>query len=401
MLPWFPLMSARPHMLREPGSPLKTGAGRFSSHICSFLRKWPPFTCSIDSYAECVFHCRYRDLVRRVGGSRGILSQCLSALCLRADPYGDYGLPLTLEVLNDHGLRGVFFVEPLFAARFGRQPLQELVGLIQEAGQEIQLHLHTQWVDDALEPLLPNVSGKRQHLRLFSRAEQVRLIAVGLDLLRSAGESSINAFRAGNFALNQDTLYALGENALNFDSSYNGVEFVENVAPGELLTQPKAFAGVTEYPVTVFRDRGPGSLRPLQLTACSFREISWVLNIAADSGWDAIVIVSHNFELLNRRKDQPDPIVVKRFRQLCRYLEQHSDRFHVRGFRGLSPFESQTQPEPIMSRPWFTAGRARFDLRRRRLRWGWRPSFFADRKAWCRAAIRYTVWRLGGRLRNS
>ena len=32
-------------------------------------------------------------------------------------PEGDYALPKTLEIMNRHGLLGVFFVEPLFAAR--------------------------------------------------------------------------------------------------------------------------------------------------------------------------------------------------------------------------------------------------------------------------------------------
>ena len=33
---------------------------------------------------------------------------------------GDYGLPYQLRQLQDHGLTGVFFVEPLFSTRFGR-----------------------------------------------------------------------------------------------------------------------------------------------------------------------------------------------------------------------------------------------------------------------------------------
>ena len=58
---------------------------------------------------------------------------------------GDYALPMTMEILNDHGLKGVFFVEPLFATRFGLAPLQEMVDLIQTAGHEIQLHLPPEW----------------------------------------------------------------------------------------------------------------------------------------------------------------------------------------------------------------------------------------------------------------
>jgi hypothetical protein len=140
------------------------------------------------------------------------------------------------------------------------------------------------------------------------------------------------------------------------------------VAPGQILTQPAVFDTVTEYPVTVYRDRGSGSLRPLQLTACSFSEIRGVLDTAAESGWDSVVVVSHNFELLNRRKDRPDPIVVRRFRKLCRYLEQHADRFRVRGFRGLERAHPRVQPPPFRSSSWLTYRRYAEQLVRRAYR---------------------------------
>ena len=266
-------------------------------------------------------------------------------------PRGNYGLPVTMEILNDHGLTGVFFIEPLFATRFGTAPLQELVGLVQEAGQEVQLHLHTEWVDESLEPLVSDISEKRQNLRLFSRPDQAKLIAAGYGLLKSAGAGPINAFRAGNYGLNHDTLLALGDNGIAFDSSYNAAAAigVADVAPGRMLTQPSRFGTVVEYPVTVYRDRGPNSLRHVQLNACSFEELRRILESAADGGWDSVVIVSHNFELLNKRKDRPDPIVVGRFRQLCRYLEQHNDKFNVVGFRDLEAGETGAQPAPVAS----------------------------------------------------
>ena len=272
---------------------------------------------------------------------------------------GDYALPATMQILNDHGLRGVFFVEPLFSTRFGKGPLEELIGLIQGAGQEVQLHLHTEWADVAREPLLPGLSSKRQHLRQFSRAEQATLIAEGLRLVRAAGAEPINAFRAGNWGLNHDTLGALAANAIAFDSSYNAASRVgvANVATGQLLTQPLQIETVTEYPVTVYRDLGATSLRPLQLTACSFLEMQRVLDGAAESGWGSVVMVSHNFELMNQRKDRPDPIVVQRFRKLCRHLERHSDRFRVRGFRGLTPPPAAAQPPPLRSPAWLSYAR--------------------------------------------
>ncbi|MTW21204.1 polysaccharide deacetylase family protein [Allochromatium palmeri] len=277
---------------------------------------------------------------------------------------GEYGLPMTLRILNDHGLRGVFFVEPLFSLRFGAQPLQELVGLIRDAGHEVQLHLHTEWVDEAPQtPALPRVSQKMQYLRLFNLADQTALIRCGKDLLAGAGVTDpLTAFRAGGFAANLDTLRAVAVNSISFETSYNPAARigVADIAPGRVLVQPESIAGVSVYPVTVFRDGLRGRLRHLQLTACSFREMAQVLNGAAEAGWRAVVIVSHNFELLNPAKDRRDPIVVRRLQQLCRFLDRHRDRFAVRGFTGLGSMAAKQvdlQPAPLHASPRATGQR--------------------------------------------
>ncbi len=140
-------------------------------------------------------------------------------------PKGNYGLPFTLNLLEEHGLRGVFFVEPLFSTRFGQQPLAEIVELIRDASQEIQLHLHTEWVDESIEPLLERINGKRQYLRYFSVEEQILLINAGKRLLLQAGGEHVSAFRAGSFGFNRDTLRALRANDIPFDSSYNATAF--------------------------------------------------------------------------------------------------------------------------------------------------------------------------------
>ena len=282
-------------------------------------------------------------------------------------PQGNYALPMTMEILSDHGLKGVFFVEPLFATRFGLAPLQEMVELVQAAGHEVQLHMHTEWVDEASAGTLPAIDSKRQNMRQFSQGDQTTLIGTGLDLLRSAGAGPINAFRAGNYGLNSATLAALGESGIDFDTSYNAAAAigVDDVAPEQILTQPKQFNSVTEYPVTVYRDRGDKSLRLVQLNACSFSEFTRILTTAVDLGWESVVIVSHNFELLNQRKDRPDPIVVRRFRKLCRYLETNSDRFEVTGFSGLQKTEERLQPAPFASSKWETYGRSAEQLVRR------------------------------------
>lgn len=273
-------------------------------------------------------------------------------------PKGDFGLPYQLDVLRDHGLAGVFFIEPLFSSRFGEHPLAEIVGLVREYGQEVQLHLHTEWVDESRVPLLDGVAAKRQHLRYFPLEEQSILIAKGVELLKQAGAADINAFRAGSFAFNRDTLDALRTNGIPFDSSYNASLFGPDsgVMPGVAVVEPIECGGVYEYPMTVFED-GTGSLRHAQLTACSYQEMEGLLWQALESGRHSFVILSHGSELLNQPKNRLDDVVVKRFRKLCSFLDKNRDAFRVRGFQGLRPQLSQQQPAPLTSPIWKTGVR--------------------------------------------
>lgn len=273
-------------------------------------------------------------------------------------PEGDFGLPFQLDVMRQHGIHGVFFVEPLFSTHFGAQPLADMVGLIQDSSQEVQLHLHTEWVDEAREPLLPEVHGKRQHLRYFSRAEQTALIAAGAKLLRAAGVARLDAFRAGSFAFNIETLSALAENHIPFDSSYNASMFGldSGVMPGVNVVEPLDCCATHEYPMTVFDD-GRRALRHVQLTACSYEEMERLLWQALDVGRSAFVILSHSFELLSPSMARPDKVVVKRFRKLCTFLDRNRDCFNVRGFRDLVARTGGPQPAPLTSPRWLTAAR--------------------------------------------
>lgn len=263
---------------------------------------------------------------------------------------GDWGLPRKLAILNDHGLKGVFFVEPLFALRFGMAPLQEIVGLIREAGQEIQLHLHPEWIDEAFEPILPHIGHKRRLMREFTQDEQVVLLREAQRLLAGAGAFDVSAFRAGSFGMNFATLEAVGKVGLAIDSSYNALlSFSEpEFRRFGLAHQPFQTDTVLEYPMTVYRD-GSGQLRHLQLTACSAVETESVLRKAMAANWKTVVMLSHSFELLNQKRNAAEPIVVQRFLRLARFLSRHADYLQTAGFRGLEPEPVVVQPPLIRS----------------------------------------------------
>jgi peptidoglycan/xylan/chitin deacetylase (PgdA/CDA1 family) len=279
---------------------------------------------------------------------------------------GDFGMTYQADMLRDHGMTGVFFVEPLFSGRFGGAPLAEIVGLLNERDQETQLHLHTEWVDEWKEPLLPGYPSKRQYLRQFTHQEQVTLIAAGQRLLERAGGAAPCAFRAGGCGFDIRTLSALRQVGIRFDSSYNATASGADsgLLPGQIVVEPVDYEGVTEYPVTVFAD-GSGGLRPAQLGACSFAEIEGLLWQALDSGRLAFVLLSHNFELLNRRSHSVDRYVLERFRKLISFLDQHRDCFAVRGFRDLQQRVANVQPAPLRSPLWKTGARYVEQLLRR------------------------------------
>ncbi|MCB1773560.1 MAG: polysaccharide deacetylase family protein [Gammaproteobacteria bacterium] len=268
-------------------------------------------------------------------------------------PRGDFALPATLSILREYGLPAVFFVEPLFSARFGIEPLREMVGLIVDAGQEVQLHLHTEWLDEVDVPGLPRVGQKIPAMAQLDEHDQAAVIAWGLARLAEAGAPAVNAFRAGSYGANQATLNALRQNGIFLDSSYNlGADVgVADMMPGERLVQPRVVDGLCIYPVSVLRLERQGAYRIAQVTALSFREMVAYLEQALADGWDSVVIVTHNFEMLSPDKQHVDRFVERRFRQLCQYLAQHSDRYRVRGFADAPGVDIQPQPSPPAANP--------------------------------------------------
>jgi hypothetical protein len=245
--------------------------------------------------------------------------------------HGNFGLPFQLELLARHDLKSVFFVEPLFATRFGEVYLAEVIQLIQQAGQEVQLHLHPEWTDEAQLQIIQNCQHKRQHLFMYSLEEQTALVKKAKQLLLDNGCEEVTAFRAGSFAANLDTLKALFANQLYIDSSYNPTLPECRLNEADLSAQDP----LVEFPMTAFQDY-PGHRRHLQLTACSFREIKHILLQAEKQQWDSIVILMHSFEFLNADKTQPDWVVIKRFEKLCKFLADNRDKFTTCGFSDVT-----------------------------------------------------------------
>lgn len=259
---------------------------------------------------------------------------------------GVYGLSYQMDVLEAFGLRAVFFVESLFAVVVGIESLFKIVTMIKKRGHEVQLHIHTEWLEWMSEPIIQGRSGR--NIKDFNEHEQYVLIAKGLQNLKEAGVTTVHAFRAGNYGADFATLRALARNGISFDTSYNfcyldsscGLRLLEP------LIQPRIIDNVCEVPISFFSDY-PGHHRPAHLCACSFRELTLALNYAWESRWNTFVIVSHSFELLTRRNNKPwtpNRILCKRFENLCRFLAENRSKFQTVGFSQLEPVPALFEP---------------------------------------------------------
>jgi peptidoglycan/xylan/chitin deacetylase (PgdA/CDA1 family) len=256
-----------------------------------------------------------------------------------------YGTPLIMDILEEHGLRGTFFVETFAGAVVGEAPLREAYAEIAARGHDVQLHLHPVYRYYALVEegrlALDQVPSPIDDIGAQPVEAQIELIEEGRTIFgRLLGRSPV-AFRAGNYAASDATLAALGKLDFRYDSSFNAAYRGRSRTIGNpgSANSPWEVGAVWEVPVTVFAT-GAGrlaGLKPLEISAVSFLEIRRVLEQAERLGMGTVTLIMHSFSLFKAADAQftrlrPDRLVIRRFRRLCRFLAEGRHRFRVRTF---------------------------------------------------------------------
>ncbi|WP_305096596.1 polysaccharide deacetylase family protein [Croceibacterium aestuarii] len=235
-------------------------------------------------------------------------------------PGGDVGIAYQMDVLERHGLKAVFFVDPMPALVWGTRAIARVVEPILARGHDVQLHVHTEWL--ALAGSANPLGGKTgRNIKDFTRGEQEVLLDYAREALMAAGAPRPVAFRAGNYGANDDTLRALARLGFAYSSNHTpGIAGSEcDIDLGPEHRRPLRRLGVTEIPIGCIQV--PGGLRHAQLTALSCRELRGAVNHACRHGIDSFTIVSHSFELMCRGRRRINRIVRRRFEQFCAVLE--------------------------------------------------------------------------------
>ncbi|MBO6525577.1 hypothetical protein [Erythrobacter sp.] len=231
-------------------------------------------------------------------------------------PDGDVGILHQMAVMDAHGIKGVFFVDPMPALIWGTRAVAEVVEPILERGHEVQLHLHPEWLELAGDANpLSGRTGRNMHA--FTEEEQVELLAFARDQLMRAGAPSPTTFRAGNYGADDATLRALARLGIRYDSSH-----VPGIAGSDCRISLSAedrevvrHEGTIEVPVGSIRShRGQ---RHAQITALSSWELAAALRFSVREGSAMLNIVSHSFELMSRDRTRINSIVRDRFTRFC------------------------------------------------------------------------------------
>ena len=260
---------------------------------------------------------------------------------------GEFGVGWQMDVAHRHGAKLVFFVDPLPSLVYGDAIIADVVAPIIERGHEVQLHIHTEWLEWAKDSPVGGRQGR--NLADFSLADQITLLRIASDILERAGAPRPIAFRAGNFGANDDTLRALAELGIAWDSSFNayyaGLGCDIDCPPGQI--DPITLHRVLELPVSGINDR-PGHIRPAQICALSTWEMRAALRHAAVQRQHCFVVVTHSFEMLSRDRQRPNLIVMQRFRDLCSTIAA-TPGLRAIGLRDLQPSLPAAHPPTRLS----------------------------------------------------
>ena len=260
---------------------------------------------------------------------------------------GEAGIDYQMDVFDRHDMKAVFFVDPMPALVWGTGAIADVVRPIVARGHDVQLHIHTEWLEwaGAANPLGEGRTGR--NMADFTLAEQLVLLAWAKDTLVAAGAPAPVAFRAGNYGANDDTLRALAHFGLRYDSSHCPALGGE-ISLGRRDRRPVEHCGVVEVPAGCIRSFGD-ELRHAQITALSAKELLCAVRHARDTGLDSFTVVSHSFELFNRDAGRINPVLKRRFERFIKGLAA-MEGVHTATFAGIppEPLPKSYPPRPVL-----------------------------------------------------
>ena len=251
----------------------------------------------------------------------------------------DYGVPMIKKMLAEHGLKATFFVDVYTEKSEYTNYLKDVCSELKEDGHELALHTHPNGLFD------PN----RGSMVDYNPAEQIDIIAKGMQIFDEWFSAKPLSHRAGDWAANFYTLDALIEHGIRVDSSmFFGWPHCK------LNDQPLSRNAVVMYknklmeiPASCFQCVPIKIFTPYRLISTdqnSFNETWSLINTMQVNGYPVITTVFHSFSFLKWNKERSEYGIIKnrihKFEQLLKSLA-NSQKFEVATIAKISKMLSK------------------------------------------------------------
>ncbi len=229
---------------------------------------------------------------------------------------GNFGVEKIMDLLEEHQMRGTFFLNVYEISKHGEGVVLPAARLIHDRGHDLELHTH------------PRPMFEFYGMSHASLGKQQAILEKGIALLETWTGKRVVAHRAGAFAANADTLRAAEAVGLQADCSLSAGSRVSVPLVAELgaSNAVQRVGKVWEIPVTCFDQVSFGSWysrRILDIEGCSLPEIKRVVRWAVRHRLPTVCILMHSFSL--SRHGKPNHRVVRRLSTLLAWLREQGD----------------------------------------------------------------------------
>jgi len=152
----------------------------------------------------------------------------------------DHGALFLAEKLEQYGLKGTFFVNPLCPS-----------GLVERTISNLRL-LHSRGHDLELHPHLDAIDSSRPVLTMYSTEERKRILSTAINNIRRVGAPFPIAYRAADYSIDRETLRLLPQFGIGMDSSiFPGDSRTDVQLPENLVNRFVKIEGVRELSFTM------------------------------------------------------------------------------------------------------------------------------------------------------
>ncbi|MFZ6748702.1 hypothetical protein [Undibacterium sp. Ren11W] len=263
-----------------------------------------------------------------------------AASLVRSHSGQEHGLGFALACLEQHQLRGTFFLETLCSHWFGISEMRKIAQSIAVNQHDLQLHLHPCWTTfknpdwkTAAREANPNDSIANR------TSDELREIIVDAKkLFVEITDKNPTIFRTGNLEIDREAFRIFYEQGLKYSSSLGaaGKGYADKTL--NLHHGVHKIEGVTEIPVSCYFSQIPNKgWRLFTIPGSSTKEIEHLLDFAYQHQISPIVILVHASDFSPQSghiqpQFKPNYFNQDRFNFLCSMLAENRDRFSTLTF---------------------------------------------------------------------